>query len=111
MPIPEEHRKLIDQDSWFERCCRCSKPGVQIHHVFIYGKNQIAEMFNYVPACPKCHEKATPHNNNYKQEARDYFEWVVLQRAEIEDLAKYPKKDWQNHIRYLLIQADKHNWK
>ncbi len=91
-PIPPKHRKLIDADPYFKKCCVCGKVGVQIHHVFNYSGRQIIEMWNYMPVCKECHDECTPHNNKYKENTRYYVEWVCMIRAG--NIIGYPKFNW-----------------
>lgn len=110
--IPENLRKELARDPFYTKCCYkgCGKPP-QWHHVWLYGGKQVQEGWSILPACETHHKRATPHNNSYQQEVREYFEWLSLTRAQYGDLAKYPKAAWPERINYLSKQAQKFNWK
>jgi len=113
--ISEALRKRLALDKFMHKCCypECGKVP-QWHHVWLYGGKQIDETWAVVPACPEHHNQATPHKNGYKQEVREYFEWVSLMRATPFDLAPYTKpldSAWPNTIRHLSAEAKKNKWK
>jgi len=110
--IPKKLNDKLNEDPWMARCCykKCGKMP-QWHHCFHYKDRSIQSEFNIVPACPKHHDQATPHKNGYKQEVREYFEWIAIQRMTDKDLFDYPKKDWFAHARYLSFKQDEYGWK
>lgn len=89
---------LIDKR---QQCSRCGRKGVQWHHVFMYSGRQIEDWFNIAFACEECHHKATPHNNKYIHEVREFFEHEVLSQNLLQFVAKYPKGDWVQKLKYL----------
>lgn len=108
--IPKKVRDILTDDPRMASCEICGNKSVQWHHVFIYQNKAIQEPFAISAVCVKHHEEATPHNNRYKQQTREYLEWLALQRMTDEDLFKYPKRDWSMHAYYLSIQAEKYGW-
>ena len=110
MPIPKQIRQELQNDKRMEKCEICGKPTQEFHHVFIYAGKQIQDAFNIASACKKHHEQATPHNNKYKQEIREQFEWNALQRMTDENIAKYWKKDWGLFVNYLSKKASEYGW-
>lgn len=108
--IPQRVKKLLRNDERMTKCERCGASPVEWHHVYQYAGKQIQEYFNIAAACKKCHDKATPHKNGYKQEIREYFEWKALQRMTDEDIKKYWKKDWGLLVRYLTNRAKEYGW-
>lgn len=84
-----------------QKCDRCSKYGVQYHHVFQFAGKQIKEWFNIAFACPDCHAMATPHNSKYKQEVREFFEWNLLRLHLEKFVLNYPKGGWKVFWNYL----------
>lgn len=80
----------------------------------MFAGKQINELFNYVPACVKCHKEATPHNNAYVEESRYFFEWVALRRMGWDMIHKYSKpfdESWVKRMEYSTIQAAQYNWR
>ena len=96
--IPPKHRKMIDEDPFFKRCVRADEGEcsgrITIEHVFIYGSKQIAEMWNYLPLC-WYHHLGAGLNKRLNEK-------IAVMRASAEELAKYPKKNWQQIRKYLL---------
>lgn len=67
-------------------------------HVWIYAGKQINEFWAIIRLCWHHHLEA-----NDKQ----FNEWVSINRASEEDLAKYPNRDWQQRKKYLNQKYDK----
>lgn len=114
--IPKSLRKKLSEDPFMEKCSykNCGKNTVEWHHVYQFADKSIQEEFNIVPACPKHHHQATPHNNAYRQEVREYFEWVSLQKMSLEDMTKYSKfndlNTWMIRRNYLFMKASEYGW-
>lgn len=100
-PLSQEIKKTLVDDPFMEKCIICYSPRVEWHHVFTYAGKQIDEVWNIVPMCKKHHDNATPHKNNYLLEIREMAEMKALERMQIEDIAKYPKKEWTRLATYL----------
>lgn len=89
-PISQKFRKLFDADPYFKLCARkngdCSGR-ITIEHAFIYASKQIDELWNFVPLC-WYHHLGEGLDKNINQ-------FLSLERATEEDLAKYPRKNWK----------------
>jgi hypothetical protein len=93
-PIPIPMRATMSEDPFYSKCCvvglgYCAGK-VQWHHVWIYAGKQINEIWAILPGCERHHDQVQK-----EPEVRKFFEKVSLSRAGPEDLAKYPKKDWE----------------
>jgi hypothetical protein len=100
-PISKRVKKILQADPFMEQCIVCGSHIVEWNHVFTYAGKQIDEPFNIVPMCKKHHDQSTPHKNTYKEKVRDQAELAALTRMQIEDVAKYPKRDWSQLAYYL----------
>lgn len=100
--IPARLKKQFQGDKFYNKCCYtgCSRPP-QFHHVFQYAGKSIQEDWAILPACKFHHDQATPHKNQYKQEVREYFEIISLEKMPIEAMGKYPKNSWSQLAFYL----------
>lgn len=56
-------------------------------HALLYGGKQINEAWAIIPACAYHHRGAGLD--------KDYNRYVAINRASDDDLAKYPKVDWE----------------
>lgn len=96
-PIPPQHRAIFDTDLYFKKCIRASDGNcdgrITIDHPWIYGGRQINEMWCYTPVCVY-HHLGRGFNKHINQ-------LHSLKRATPQDLAKYPKKNWQQELRTL----------
>lgn len=111
--IPKKLKNELTLDPKMKRCAYCGVQSVEWHHVFQFNGKQIQEKFNIVPAYKKHHDEATSHKNGYKQEVREFFEWVALQKMDGDMLRKYSKSmdnTWANRARYLLLKAKEYDW-
>ena len=95
-PIPKKLKEQLASDDFMKKCALCEERLVEWHHVFIYAGRQISEAFAIVPAC-------RAHHDQVKSDRRikEAFERIALSRATDEELARYPKKDWNQLKRYL----------
>lgn len=105
-PIPEKHKIIIDSDPYFERCCLTgyhkSQVKIDIHHAWDYAGRQINELWAYMPIWNRKHNyNGDPDAVHRSQETKEYVQYLSLLRATPEDLAKYPKKNWQQIRIYL----------
>lgn len=96
-PIPQNQKDIINTDPYFRVCARknheCSGR-ITIEHAWIYAGRQINEMWAFVPLCT--------YHHLYEGLDKEENQRISLRRATDEDLAKYPKKDWQQLRKYLL---------
>lgn len=96
-PIPPTVKAEILADPYYKQCARASEMEcdgrVTWEHAWIYAGKQIQERWAIVPLCVYHHLGAglEKHLNQY----------LSLQRATPEDLAKYPKKNWAQEYSFL----------
>ncbi len=94
-PIPKKMREQIADDPFMKRCVWTgTRQNVSWEHCFVYKGRQINEPWAIVPL-------RRDLNVNITQEIKDYCRWIALMRAKPEDLAKYPKRDWDQLKKYL----------
>lgn len=91
-------RDRIAEDPFMKRCARRNGEcdgRITWEHAWQYGGQQINEPWAIIPLCVYHHlgEGLDKHENQR----------ISLRRATPEDLAKYPKKDWEYEKRYLNI--------
>jgi len=95
-PIPVKLRDEIANDPFYKRCCITGSFDVSWEHCWTYGKNgQINEKWAIVPLRRDLNTSHPPID--VKEKCR----LISLLRATPEDLAKYPKKDWEQLLKYL----------
>ena len=105
-PISPKLKANLNADPYYKRCCmennEC-KGRVQWHHVFRYGSDrQINEKWAILPGCEKHHTCASLSIKEIKEE----FQRISLSRATADDLAEYPRMDWDQ----LKIKLDFEAW-
>lgn len=81
--------------AWHPELGPC-KGRIQWHHVWIYGDNQIDEVWAILGAC-ECHHEAVKTDRR----VREAFERRSLEIATRTELAFYPRKDWEAEARRL----------
>lgn len=110
-PIPLPLRRQLDTEPRMHRCViaplqriygRCSGR-IQWHHAWIYAGTQINEEWAIVGACEGHHEEVKKD-----RAIKQAFETASLLIATDEDLAKYPKKDWEQIKRMLGLKRKNH---
>lgn len=88
--IPEELKQEILADPYYKVCCRrneeCSGR-ITWEHSFTYKNRQINEKWAIIPLCIFHHLGAGLNKR--------INERIAVARATPEDLAKYPKKNWE----------------
>ena len=93
-PIPKKLREELAADPYMARCIYDGCPGKpEWEHCWIYQGRQINERFAIQPVCYDHHRG--------KLLDKRYNEFKSLERATKEELAKYPKKDWEQLKKYL----------
>lgn len=98
-PVSEKDKERLTKEK--QVCAKCRATPVEWHHVFLYSGRQIPDWFNIVFACKQCHEEATPHNNKYKVETREYFERLILKKHFGSLIYMFPKGQWLQLAKYL----------
>jgi hypothetical protein len=94
--IPEKLKKEIEEDPFYEQCCITGSYGVSLEHCWIYAGKQINEKWAIVPLRRDLNTSHPP------KEVKEKCRLVSLERATKNDLAKYPKKDWEQEYKYLI---------
>lgn len=93
-PIPPKLRAQIVADPFMLRCIHtgCTeKP--EWEHAFIYAGKQVNEAWAIVPVCVYHHRGAGLD--------KQFNQFVALNRASKDDLAKYPRTDWEQLLTHL----------
>lgn len=72
-----------------------------MEHAFIYAGRQIDEAWSILRIC-SYHHAVNEYQDGGDLDKRKH-EWLALNHATSEDLAKYPRKDWES----LKEQLDK----
>lgn len=88
----------MSNDLYYKHCARANfdcSGRITWEHAFIYAGKQINEKWAIIPLCVYHHlgEGLDKHENQR----------IALRRATEEDLAKYPKKDWEYEKAWLKI--------
>ena len=99
-PIPLKLRKVIDTDPYYRTCARAEDGGcwgrITIEHALIYAGKQINELWCLLPLC------WFHHLGEGLNKAKNQL--IALSRATPEDLAKYPRLDWQKLKQRLIYE-------
>jgi hypothetical protein len=100
-PIPPKLKAELAADPYYKICARWKEGGcegrITWEHAFTYAGKQINERWAIIPLC--WHHHLGPGLNKAKNQQ------IALARATPEDLAKYPKVDWEaerKRINYIL---------
>lgn len=102
-PIPRSLAQQMEADPYYKKCVRNSEGNcagrITWEHAFIYAGRQINEIWAIIPLC------AFHHGVDFYQDCgdlkKDLNEYIALSRATPEDLAKYPRTNWAQKLRYL----------
>jgi len=96
-PIPPKLKAQIAADPYYQKCARAKDGGcdhiITWEHAFTYAGRQINERWAIIPLCSWHHFDAG------LKKAKNQL--IALSRATPEDLAKYPRVDW-NRVRTRL---------
>lgn len=95
--MPLSLRKELADDPYYKTCARKSDEcsgRITWEHVWIYAGRQIQERFAVIPLC-------WHHHLGDGLDKREN-EMISIGRATIQDLKKYPRKDWWNYVRRYL---------
>ena len=93
--IPTKIRKKIDEDPFYKRCCVTGSLNVSIEHCWTYAGKQINELWALVPLRRDLNISHPP------RWAKEQCRLISLLRATPEDLAKYPRVNWAQELKYL----------
>lgn len=83
--LSDATRERVNTDSFYRTCVICKSPQVQIHHNLIHGRRQVDDWWALLPLC------VTHHNQANQVEMRQKLNWIMCNRAPVEDLIKYSK--------------------
>lgn len=104
MPIPPKLRNTLSKTPRM-RVCELARGEfgdcegkVEWHHVWIYAGTQIQEHWAILSACERHHDMVKTHRL-----VKEEFERRSLRMSTIDELAKYPKKNWAQIISYLDV--------
>jgi hypothetical protein len=101
--ISPKIKKILLADKFMEKCCICGSRMVVFHHAVIFAGRQLDEVWAIVPVCDQHHKEA--HSTKWrKAEVMN----IAIGRATKEDLAKYPKRDWEQLKRSNKYEENKH---
>lgn len=103
--IPIKMRSDLEQLIRMKQCAvkkmyygeRC-EGRIEWHHPWTYAGSQINELWAIVGACSR-HHKMVNENPTIK----DVFERESLLLATEKDLARYPRTNWNQHLKRLTI--------
>lgn len=102
-PIPSKLRKEMSEDPYYSICARkdshCNGR-ITWEHAWVYAGKQINEKWAIIPLCWH-HHLGTGLRKNINQ-------LISLRRATMEDLMKYPKKDWQQELETLKHETNEY---
>lgn len=98
-PIPQKLRDELTDDPRMKKCAvnivHICSPKIEWHHVWHYGNRQINEKWAIIGICENMHKKIEDPR------IKRLTEKISLSLATVDDLAKYPKKDWEQIKKYL----------
>lgn len=98
--IPPKLRERMSENPYYKFCARANSDcegRITWEHAWIYASKQIQEEWAIIPLCVRHH---LGDLLDKKENQR-----ISLRRATLEDLLKYPKKDWNYEKNYLKIYA------
>lgn len=87
-------------DPFYLACCITGELGPELHHSWTYGGQQINEKWAILPLSSGMHRLGKMAVHRGCLETRELIQYLSLTRATPEDLAKYPKKNWNQLIDY-----------
>ena len=100
--IPVKLKEELAEDPYYKRCARHGKEcrgRITWEHAFIYAGKQIQEKWSIIPLCEFHHAVCRFQDSGDLN--KEYNQYIALKRATQEDLAKYPKKNWEQLKKYL----------
>lgn len=87
--IPLHVRKELEADPYYHICCVTSVTAatdkIEWHHNFIFAGKQVQEKWCILPLAKAIHDMAN------RKDIKEKLDWIMLNRASIETLAKYSK--------------------
>lgn len=101
--IPSKLLKEILEDEYYKKCVRWKegtcRGRITFEHAIQYAGRQVNEKWAIIPLCAYHHEVDEFQDGGDLQKDLNHF--FAIQRATDDDLAKYPRKDWNQLKKYL----------
>jgi len=116
--IPKKIVKECTEDIFYKKCSRSKvfrdhvcEGRITWEHVFTYSGKQIQKRWNIIPLCEKAHSVGRFQTEGGILDKKKN-ELIALVRAYdligFEELKRsYPRKDWENNFRDLLIKYER----
>ena len=99
--IPPKLRKQLSEDPEYQKCLRagsdCQGRITWEHANYSQGR-QIQERWSIIPLCV--------YHHLGKGLNKEYNQFLSLRRATEEDLAKYPRSDFKQKLKYLTTKYE-----
>ena len=100
-PIPLKIRKQLAEDPNMKVCIYTSEDApnhdcggrITFEHAIVYSGRQVTDAWATVPCCE--------NHNSGRAMVKTYNRLRALEKATPEDLAKYPRVDWEQEKRFL----------
>jgi hypothetical protein len=88
--IPKKLREELAEDPFYKTCCitgdtSTREDPIQWHHNLIYAGKQVQQKFCILPIKASIHEKVS------NGEIADLLDWVMLNRASVDELHEFSK--------------------
>ena len=99
--MKEGIRDKIASDPFMGKCCITESINVSWEHCWNYAGRQINEAWAIVPLRRDLNTSHPP------KDIKEMCQLISLNRATKEDLAKYPKKNWEQIKKYLTQKYEK----
>ena len=96
-------RKEIAEDEFMKKCCITGDYQVSWEHCWLYAGKQINEKWAIVPLRRDLNTSHPP------KEVKERCQLISINRATKKDLAKYPKKNWEQIHKYLKSKYENIN--
>ena len=106
-PISQKLKKEMFDDPAYHTCMRNAmfsdhicRGRLTLEHAFIYSGRQINEKWAIMSLCAWGHDVDEYQDGGNLDKRKN--EYCCLMRATSEDLAKYPKRDWEQLRKFLI---------
>lgn len=87
-PIPPKLREKLSESKFMKRCCIADhecRGRIEFHHNLTFAGRQVNEEFCILPLC------TYHHSIEKRRDIKEKLNWVMLNRAETEQLEAYSK--------------------
>lgn len=96
--IPPALREEMSNDPFYKKCCLGGDGKIEWHHNLIYAGRQVNEKWCILPLSEGLHRIAD------RKDIKEQLDTIMINRATPEDLAKYPKVNWEQKKKWLGIK-------